>query len=173
MNPGRAVPSPHRAVPGARSFSMNRTPAPQPAADADGAYCLHVQRHATAANDRSRLVFRTSDRCTYAGDRNRILSRDPNISRFRPASIPESARESIFPFQNAYFSNMYKFAVQVSPGRRRKESRNRPGRVRHFRFLVRTFPQKNPKHAVRQFFHSGLIPPGDGLHSRARRDILV
>ena len=126
---------------------MNRTPAPQTAADADGACGLHVQRHATAANDRSRLVFRTSDRCTYARDRNRILSRDPNISRFRPASIPESARESIFPFQNAYFSNMYKFAVQVSPGRRRKECRNRPGRVRHFRFLVRPFPQMKPNRA--------------------------
>ena len=134
MNPGRAVPSPHRAVSGARSFLMNRTPAPQTAADADGACGLHVQRHATAANDRSRLVFRTSDRCTYARDKNRILSRDPNISRFRPASIPESARESVFPFQNAYFSNMYKFAVQVSPGRRRKKCRNRPGCVRHLDF---------------------------------------
>lgn len=76
MNPGRAVPSPHRAVSGARSFLMNRTPAPQTTADADGACGLHVQRHATAANDRSRLVFRTSDRCTYARYRNRILPRN-------------------------------------------------------------------------------------------------
>jgi len=134
MKPGCAAPSPHRAVSGARSFSMNRTPAPQPAPDANGAYCLHVQRHATAANDRSRLVFRTSDRCAYARDRNRILPRNQiyHVSGSLQSRNPPG--KAFFHSKTLFFQTCTSLLYKFHPAGDGKETGIRPGLAPHLDF---------------------------------------
>jgi hypothetical protein len=92
MKPGRAVPSLHRAVSGARSFPMKRAPAPQPATDANGECGLHVQRHVTAANGWSPLVFELRTAVLIPGTRPKSrpeIKYNTFPDRFNPGISPK------------------------------------------------------------------------------------
>ena len=94
--------------------------------------------HAAAMERRRRRKpprLRDSVRRAYAGDRDRGVfacvhgRRKPvpefNIARFRPASTRKRRAKRPFSGQTASFPDLYKFAVQVSPGRGADPNRKR------------------------------------------------
>ena len=118
-------PSLHRTVSGSRSFPMTWTRPLNFGPDAK----RPTSPERTAAFDRRRRKklpsfpnLRPPCLCQKTGPGCSRIRGNPvrktNITRFLRASMRKTAQIITFSGKNAFFSNLYKFAVQVSPGKR-------------------------------------------------------
>lgn len=158
MKSVRAVPSLHRAVSGARSFPMKRAPAPQPAADANGGCGLHMQRHVTAANGWSPLVFELRTAVLIPGTRPKSRPEIKYITfpdRFNPEIRPKK--------QFSRPKHLFLQHVQVcctSFVRRKTAGRRNPARPGPR--LTSAIPSKFPRLQT-AFSPSSANPPEDAV----------
>ena len=121
--------------------------------------------------------LRTSVRHVYARSRTGILSPESNISQSLAESMRKNIRNVFFSGENAFFPDMYKFAVQVLPTEpdisMRKVVSVAPVRTQRYRDEKSGSSFPRGRLAMRQSFRSPRAFPVSSTNSCFFEDICV